>query len=56
MRTYNCPQNRVTDHRVDLTLYNLDTFLQGNIGQMIETLQASDMESRLAAAASGNSN
>ena len=51
VRTYNFPQNRVTDHRVDLTLYNLDTFLQGNIGQMIETLQAADMESRLAAAA-----
>jgi peptide chain release factor 1 len=50
VRTYNFPQNRVTDHRVDLTLYNLDTFLMGNIGQMIETLQAADMEARLAAA------
>ena len=50
VRTYNFPQNRVTDHRVDLTLYNLDSFLEGNIQQMIETLQTADMESRLAAA------
>jgi peptide chain release factor 1 len=50
VRTYNYPQNRVTDHRVDLTLYNLDTFLEGNIQQMIDTLQAADMQSRLAAA------
>ena len=51
VRTYNFPQNRVTDHRVDLTIYYLDTFLTGNIGEMIETLQAADMEARLAAAA-----
>jgi peptide chain release factor 1 len=50
VRTYNYPQNRVTDHRVDLTLYNLDSFLEGNIQQMIDSLQAADMESRLAAA------
>src|SRR4051812_14511066 len=50
VRTYNFPQNRVTDHRVDLTLYNLDSFLEGNIQQMIDTLQAADMQSRLAAA------
>jgi len=50
IRTYNFPQNRVTDHRVDLTLYNLDTFIQGNIKQMIDTLQKADMEARLAAA------
>src|SRR3954468_8260669 len=50
VRTYNFPQNRVTDHRVNLTLYNLDTFLQGQIDPMIESLQAADMEARLAAA------
>jgi peptide chain release factor 1 len=31
IRTYNFPQNRVTDHRVDLTLYKLDLFMQGDI-------------------------
>src|SRR5881398_1019383 len=50
VRTYNFPQNRVTDHRVNLTLYNLDTFMQGQINPMIESLQAADMEARLAAA------
>jgi len=47
IRTYNYPQNRITDHRVELTLYNLDSFVQGNISPMIEALQASDMEERL---------
>jgi peptide chain release factor 1 len=47
IRTYNYPQNRITDHRVELTLYNLDSFVEGNIGSMIEALQAFDMEERL---------
>ena len=50
VRTYNYPQNRVTDHRINLTLYNLDSFVQGNIAEMIEALQAADMEERLAEA------
>ena len=50
IRTYNFPQNRVTDHRIELTLYNLDTYLQGNIAQMIDALQAADMAERLVAA------
>ncbi len=49
-RTYNYPQNRVTDHRINLTLYNLDSFMEGNIGAMIEALQTQDMEERLAEA------
>jgi peptide chain release factor 1 len=49
-RTYNFPQNRVTDHRINLTLYNLDTFLEGNIGPMIDALQAQDIQDRLAEA------
>ena len=49
-RTYNFPQNRVTDHRINLTLYNLDSFLEGNIGSMIDALQVQDMEERLAEA------
>ncbi len=50
IRTYNYPQNRVTDHRIELTLYNLDRFMEGDIEQMIKELQARDMEERLAEA------
>jgi peptide chain release factor 1 len=47
IRTYNFPQNRVTDHRIGLTLYNLDQFIEGNIGEMIEALYAADIETRV---------
>ncbi|HEX4083902.1 MAG TPA: peptide chain release factor 1 [Chthoniobacteraceae bacterium] len=50
IRTYNFPQNRVTDHRIEMTLYNLDRFIAGDIDQMIQALQARDMEERLAEA------
>jgi peptide chain release factor 1 len=53
IRTYNYPQNRVTDHRIELTLYNLDRFVEGDIEQMISELQARDMEERLAEASLG---
>ena len=49
IRTYNYPQNRVTDHRIGLTLYNLDLFVEGQIGDMIMALQRRDMEDRIAA-------
>ncbi len=38
IRTYNYPQNRVTDHRIGLTLHSLTDFLDGNIGSMLEAL------------------
>ncbi len=38
IRTYNFPQNRVTDHRIGLTLYSLSDFMDGNIGSMLEAL------------------
>jgi peptide chain release factor 1 len=38
IRTYNFPQNRVTDHRIGLTLHNLADFMDGNIGSMIDSL------------------
>lgn len=38
VRTYNFPQGRVTDHRINLTLYKLDTFIDGEIGEMIDAL------------------
>ena len=47
IRTYNFAQNRVTDHRINLTLYSLDRFLEGEIAPMIQALQAQDMEERL---------
>ena len=50
IRTYNFPQNRVTDHRIGLTLYNLDRFLEGDIAEMLAALQTADMEDRLRAA------
>ncbi|MBP1624840.1 MAG: bacterial peptide chain release factor 1 (bRF-1), partial [Acidobacteria bacterium] len=38
IRTYNFPQNRVTDHRIGLTLYNLSDFMDGNIGSVLDAL------------------
>jgi peptide chain release factor 1 len=49
IRTYNFPQNRVTDHRIELTLYNLPRFIEGELDSMIEPLMADDLERRLAA-------
>jgi peptide chain release factor 1 len=40
IRTYNFPQGRVSDHRINLTLYKLDHILQGNIEELIESLAA----------------
>ncbi|MDA8085955.1 MAG: peptide chain release factor 1 [Nitrospiraceae bacterium] len=40
VRTYNYPQNRVTDHRIGLTLYKLDRFLEGEIDEMVDSLGA----------------
>jgi peptide chain release factor 1 len=47
IRTYNFPQNRVTDHRISLTLYNLDRFIEGDLEEMISALQAADLAERL---------
>jgi peptide chain release factor 1 len=47
IRTYNFPQNRVTDHRISLTLYNLDRVIDGDLGELIQTLQAADVAERL---------
>ncbi|MCQ2399167.1 MAG: peptide chain release factor 1 [Clostridia bacterium] len=49
IRTYNFPQSRVTDHRIGLTLYSLDTFIMGDIGEMIEGLAIADREAKLSA-------
>ncbi len=48
IRTYNFPQGRVTDHRIGLSLYSLDSFIMGDIDGMIEALSIADREARLA--------
>jgi peptide chain release factor 1 len=50
IRTYNYPQNRVTDHRIEHTLYNLTGFMEGKIDEMTDRLLASDLHERLAEA------
>ena len=50
IRTYNYPQGRVTDHRIGLTLYSLENFLNGNIGNMIDALITADTAEKLKAA------
>jgi peptide chain release factor 1 len=49
IRTYNFPQNRVTDHRIGFTLHGLPQVLEGAIGPLIEALQKAHYEERLAA-------
>src|SRR5689334_17345039 len=49
IRTYNFPQNRVTDHRIDVTLYNLANFIEGDLDPLIEPLITHDMEEKFAA-------
>jgi peptide chain release factor 1 len=53
IRTYNFPQNRVTDHRIGLTLYNLEGVLAGQVSELVEGLQSSEMEERLQEAGLG---
>jgi peptide chain release factor 1 len=49
IRTYNFPQNRVTDHRIELTLYNLPFVMEGDLDPIIEPLMANDLQEKLAA-------
>jgi len=48
IRTYNFPQGRLTDHRINLTLYKLDQAMQGEIDDVIDALIEDDQASRLA--------
>jgi peptide chain release factor 1 len=48
IRTYNFPQGRVSDHRINLTLYNLNEILEGNLNDLINPLIANEESSRLA--------
>lgn len=47
IRTYNYPQSRVTDHRINFTIYQLESFLNGNMDEMIDALIAADRADRL---------
>ena len=49
IRTYNYPQNRITDHRIGLTLYSLDKFIEGNISEVIEALQVAENAEKMKA-------
>ena len=49
IRTYNFPQNRVTDHRIGLTLYNLSNIMEGRIDELIEQLKIADKTEKLQA-------
>jgi peptide chain release factor 1 len=49
IRTYNYPQNRVTDHRIGLTLYRLETIVDGDLGEIIDELATTEQAKRLQA-------
>ena len=47
IRTYNCPQSRITDHRINLTLYKLDSFLDGDLDEVIDALITEDQAEKM---------
>jgi peptide chain release factor 1 len=47
IRTYNYPQNRITDHRINMTVYNLTDFMDGDIQPMIDALNLAENAERL---------
>ncbi|MBE0480205.1 MAG: peptide chain release factor 1, partial [Dehalococcoidia bacterium] len=49
IRTYNFPQGRVTDHRIGLTVHNLESILEGNLDEIIGSLTSADEASKLEA-------
>ena len=51
IRTYNFPQGRVTDHRIGLTLYKIDSIMDGDLDEIIDALSASDQAEQLKAQA-----
>ncbi len=48
IRTYNFPQGRITDHRIGLSMYQVDSFLNGDIDEMVDALNAADRAAKLA--------
>lgn len=49
IRTYNFPQGRVTDHRINLTLYSLENFMNGDLDEMLDALRIADQTAKLEA-------
>ncbi|CAG0965643.1 partial Peptide chain release factor 1, partial [Anaerolineae bacterium] len=49
IRTYNFPQNRVTDHRINLTLYNLSDVINGELSHLLEQMKIADRAEKLQA-------
>ncbi len=47
IRTYNYPQGRITDHRINVSVYNLDAFMNGEIGEMIDALSVAEQTEKL---------
>lgn len=47
IRTYNYPQGRVTDHRIGVTLYRLESFLEGDIDEIIDSLITEDQAKKM---------
>jgi peptide chain release factor 1 len=47
IRTYNYPQGRITDHRIGLSIFQMESFLNGNIDEMIDNLIAADTAEKL---------
>lgn len=54
IRTYNYPQGRITDHRINYTVYNLDEFLDGNIDDLLDNLAIADQKAKLEEALNNN--
>ncbi len=53
IRTYNFPQNRLTDHRINLTLYSLDRVMEGDLADLLDALREHDLAERLAEQGAG---
>ena len=47
IRTYNFPQNRLTDHRIGLTMYNLSQIMEGDLDELFEKLKIADRAEKL---------
>ena len=47
IRTYNFPQGRVTDHRIGLTIYKLDAFLDGDLDEVIDAMTSSEQAEKM---------
>ena len=48
IRTYNFPQGRITDHRINFTAFNLESVMDGDIGTIIENLKLADQQEQIA--------